>query len=178
MPPGPDSRVCIGRIAGAHGVRGWVRITSYTEQPENVGAYGPVSDETGERMFALEVMGMAKAQVLARIAGVGDRDAAEALRGVRLFVPRDRLPPAAPDEFYSDDLVGLSVETTGGAALGTVLSVQDFGAGALLEVGAARGRTVLVPFTRDVVPVVDLDGGRVVVDPPAGLLDEAADDDG
>jgi 16S rRNA processing protein RimM len=174
---GPDSRVCVGRIAGSHGVRGWVRITSYTEQPEDVGAYGPVSDETGERTFELEVMRMAKAQVLARIPGIGDRDAAEALRGLRLFVPRDRLPPPGPDEFYNDDLIGVAVETIDGTALGTVVSVQDFGAGAMLEVGAARGRTVLVPFTRDVVPVIDLPARRLVIDPPAGLLDADSDAD-
>src|SRR5690606_16115162 len=156
-------RVCVGRIAGAHGVRGWVRITSYTEQPESVGAYGPVSDEAGERMFELEVMRMAKAHVLARIPGVTDRDAAEALRGVRLFVPRDRLPPPGPDEFYNEDLIGLAAETVDGTVLGTVLSVQDFGAGAMLEVALAGGRTVLVPFTRDIVPVVDPAAGRIVI---------------
>ena len=178
MPTGRDSRVCVGRIAGAHGVRGWVRIASYTEQPENVGAYGPVGDEAGERMFELEVMGMAKAHVLARVPGVVDRDAAEALRGLRLFVPRDRLPPPGSDEFYNDDLIGLAVETTEGAALGEVLSVQDFGAGPILEVGGQGGRSVLVPFTRDVVPVVEPAAGRIVIDPPAGLLDGAAEDGG
>jgi 16S rRNA processing protein RimM len=122
-------------------------------------------------MFELEVMRMAKAQVLARIPGIEDRDAAEALRGLRLFVPRDRLPPPEPDEFYNDDLIGVAVETVDGTALGTVVSVQDFGAGAMLEVGAARGRTVLVPFTRDVVPVVNLSVRRIVIDPPEGLLD-------
>lgn len=171
MASGGESRVCVGRIAGAHGIKGWVRVTSYTERPEDVAAYGEVSDETGERRFELQVMRLAKTQVLARIPGIEDRDAAEALRGVRLFVPRDRLPAPEDDEFYNDDLVGIPVSTSDGRALGAVLSVQDFGAGAMLEVGENRGRTVLVPFTREVVPVVDLAAGRIVVDPPEGLLD-------
>jgi 16S rRNA processing protein RimM len=163
--------VCVGRIAGGHGIKGWVRITSYTEDPMSIGAYGPVSDETGERMFDIEVMRMAKAHVLARIPGVQDRTAADALRGVRLFVPRDRLPSPEPDEFYYDDLVGVVAETTEGDALGTVLSVQEFGSGAMLEVGKKRGLTLLVPFTREIVPVVDLQSGRIVVNPVPGLLE-------
>lgn len=167
----PDDLVCVGRIAGGHGIKGLVRVTSYTEDPENIGTYGPVSDETGERMFELEVMKMAKAHVLVRIPGIEDRNAADALRGVRLFVPRDRLPAPEEDEFYYDDLVGTSAETTEGEPLGKVLSVQEFGSGPMLEIGRKRGRTLLVPFTRDVVPVVDLAAGRIVVEPVPGLLD-------
>ncbi|MDC0033618.1 ribosome maturation factor RimM [Alphaproteobacteria bacterium] len=167
----PDSRICVGRIAGAHGIQGWVRITSYTEEPTGVAAYGPVSDDKGERMFELEIMRMAKAQVVARIPGVTDRNAAEALRGMRLFVPRAVLPAPDADEFYFDDLTGLSVETTDGVTLGAVISVQDFGTGPMLEVGETRGATILVPFTHDVVPVVDLVAGRIEIDPPFGLLE-------
>ena len=171
MAPDPDGRVCVGRIAGAQGIQGWVRITSYTEEPRNVAAYGPVSDDKGERMFELEIMRMAKAQVVARIPGVTDRNAAEALRGVHLFVPRAALPAPDPDEFYFDDLTGLNVETTDGASIGVVVSVQDFGTGPLLEVGETRGATILVPFTRAIVPVVDLAAGRIEIDPPIGLLE-------
>ena len=134
-------------------------------------AYGPVSDEKGERMFELEFKRMAKTQVIARIPGIADRNAAEALRGVQLFVPRSALPAPDPDEFYFEDLTGLAVQTRDGVSLGTVLSVQEFGTGPLLEVGEARGATILVPFTRDVVPVVDLVAGRLEIDPPAGLLE-------
>ena len=148
-----------------------MRITSYTEEPKGVAAYGPVSDDKGERMFELEIMRMAKAQVVARIPGVTDRDAAEALRGVLLFVPRAMLPAPDPDEFYFDDLTGLDVETTDGVSLGVVTSVQDFGTGPMLEVGETRGATILVPFTRAIVPVVDLAAGRIEIDPPAGLLE-------
>jgi len=169
--PDPDSRVCVGRIAGAHGIQGWVRITSYTEEPKGVAAYGPVSDYKGERMFELEIMRMAKAQIVARIPGVTDRNAAEALRGVQLFVPRAILPVPEPDEFYFDDLTGLDVATTDGESIGVVVSVQNFGIGPLLEVGESRGGTILVPFTREIVPVVDLAAGRIEIDPPVGLLE-------
>ena len=148
-----------------------MRITSYTEEPKGVAAYGPVSDDKGERMFELEIMRMAKAQIVARIPGVTDRNAAEALRGVRLFVPRAILPVPEPDEFYFDDLTGLDVATTDGESIGVVVSVQDFGTGPLLEVGESRGATILVPFTREIVPVVDLPAGRIEIDPPVGLLD-------
>ena len=165
------NRICVGRIAGAHGVQGLIRINSYTEEPMDVAAYGPVTDEDGERMFELEAKRMAKTQVLARIKGVMDRSAAEALRGVRLYVSRDVLPPPADDEFYWEDLVGLVAETVDGKPLGKVLSVQEFGAGEMLEIGKRRGGTTLVPFTRDIVPQIDLQEGKLVIDPPAGLLE-------
>ena len=165
------SRICVGQIAGAHGIKGWVRINSYTQEPTDVATYGPVTDDKGERMFELEVMNMAKAHVLARISGVKDRDAAEALRGTRLFIERDALPPPASEEFYLEDLTGLKVETVSGKELGRVISVQDFGSGALLEVGKNRGATILIPFTREVVPIVDLAAGQVEVDPLPGLLE-------
>jgi 16S rRNA processing protein RimM len=153
-------------------------VTSYTDRPEDVASYGPVSDEKGEKEFELEVMRIVKAQVLARIPGVADRDAAEALRGVRLFVPRDRLPAPGPEEFYYDDLIGMAVETMDGAALGEVVSVQEFGGGDMLEIGARRGRTFMVPFTRAAVPVVDLAAGLLRVDPPDGLLEDGLLEDG
>ena len=165
------NRICVGRIAGAHGVQCLIRINSYTEEPMDVAAYGPVTDEDGERMFELEAKRMAKTQVLARIKGVMDRNAAEALRGVRLYVSRDVLPPPADDEFYWEDLVGLVAETVDGKPLGKVLSVQEFGAGEMLEIGKRRGGTTLVPFTRDIVPQIDLQEGKLVIDPPAGLLE-------
>ncbi len=171
------NRICVGRIAGAHGVQGLIRINSYTEEPMDVAAYGPVTDEDGERMFELEAKRMAKTQVLARIKEVMDRNAAKALRGVRLYVSRDVLPPPADDEFYWEDLVGLAAETVDGESLGKVLSVQEFGAGEMLEIGKRRGGTTLVPFTRDVVPQVDLQAGKLVIDPPPGLLEPVTKED-
>ncbi len=177
MPDRPE-RVCLGAIAGAHGVEGLVRIKSFTEKPTDIGAYGPLSDEAGERRFALSVTGRAKGVVLARIDGVTNRTQAEALKGTRLYLPRAALPAPAADEYYYADLVGLVVELPDGTAVGTVLGVDNFGAGDVLDVATRRpgGAVVAVPFTRAAVPVVDLEGGRIVVNPLPGLF--AAEDDG
>lgn len=168
MPP----RVCLGVITGAHGVRGQVRVRSFTEEPAAVAAYGPLEDEAGARRFRLAVTGRAKDELIARIDGVADRDAAEALRGTRLFVDRAALPPPDdPEEFYLADLIGLAAETAAGAALGRVVAVHEFGAGPVVELAPDEGRPLLVPFTRAAVPTVDLAGGRLVVEPPEGLLE-------
>ena len=171
------NRVCVGRIAGAHGVQGLIRINSYTEDPMDVAAYGPVTDEYGERMFELEAKRMTKTQVVARIKGVMDRNAAEALQGLRIFILREVMPPTADDEFYCEDLIGLAAETVDGKSLGSVLSLQEFGAGEMLEIGMRLGGTTLVPFTKDVVPQVDLEAKRVVIDPPIGLLEPITKED-
>jgi len=169
-----DKRVCVGVVTGAHGVRGAVRLKSFTAEPEDVAAYGPLQDERGERHFALRLVGSAKGVLIAAISGIDDRDRAEALRGLRLYLPRSALPPPEEEEYYHADLIGLAAILTDGTALGTVRAVHDFGAGDTLEIGRAAGQPVMVPFTRAVVPVVDLDTGRLVIDPPPGLLDEAA----
>jgi 16S rRNA processing protein RimM len=166
-----DKRVCLGVVTGAHGVRGLLRVKPFTRQPADVAAYGPVEDEAGARRFALEVVGAQKGVVLVRVPGILDRDAAERLKGVRLHVPRAALPAPDEEEYYHADLLGLRVDLVDGSALGRIRAVHDFGAGDSLEVEKADGGTVMVPFTRAAVPVVDLALGRLVVDPPAGLLD-------
>lgn len=164
---GSDDRVCLGVIVGAHGVRGQVRIKSFTEDPADVAAYGPVSDAEGRRSFDLRVTGEAKGVVLAALSGVGDRNAAEALKGLQLFVPRAALPALEDEEvFYHADLIGLRAEDGAGRLIGRVKAVHDFGAGDLLELALEDEREHLVPFTRMVVPVVDLASGRVVVELP------------
>lgn len=170
------ARVCVGRIAGAHGVQGHVRIASYTEEPLDIAAYGPVTDEDGRRSFTITPIRMAKAHVVARLKGIDDRNQAEALKGVTLFVSRDALPEPDDDEFYWEDLIGLRAETVEGEVLGNVLSVQDFGGGTLLEVGESHRLSVMVPFTREIVPVVDLRAGMLAIDPPEGLLRASPDD--
>ena len=161
------ARVCVGAIVGAHGVRGQVRVKSFTADPADVAAYGPVESEDGTRRFKLRVMGEAKGLIIARLEGVDDRDAAEALRGTQLFVPRGRLPETEEDEFLYSDLVGLRAEAVDGSVLGTVRGIADFGAGEVLDIGV-----FMVPFTRASVPVVDIAGGRVVVVPPQYAPDE------
>jgi 16S rRNA processing protein RimM len=165
-------RICVGVITGAQGVRGAVRIKSFTAAPEDGAAYGPVADETGERIFALRAIGRAKGVVIATISGIADRDAAERLKGVRLYVARDRLPAPGEEEYYHADLIGLAAVLRDGRALGRVRAVHEYGAGDSLEVTRDDGGTVLVPFTRAAVPEIDLAAGKVVIDPPEGLLDE------
>lgn len=163
-------RVCLGVIVAAHGVRGQVRIKPFTEAPEDVAAYGTVEDEAGARRFEIEVAGRAKGTVIARIEGVEDRTAAERLRGTRLYVDRAALPAIEEDEtYYHADLIGLAVEDRAGRPLGRVVAVNDFGAGDVLELEDPEGAPLVLPFTRQVVPVVDLEGGRLVAEPPADL---------
>ena len=172
--------VCIGAVAGAHGVRGNVRIKPFTEVPEDVAAYGPVSDADGARVFDIQLVGEAKGVVVARMTGVKDRDAAEALKGLRLYVPRENLPDADEDEFYHADLIGLNVLSETGDALGTVLAMHDFGAGDLIEIKLISDRAVLLPFTRAVVPVIDLQAGAITlgVDPESDdWVDKAKPED-
>ena len=169
-------RVCMGVIGAPHGVRGAVRIKSFTDEPEAIAGYGALEDESGARRFTLHVVGAAKGDgmVIATLSGVVDRNRAEALRGLRLYAPRAALPATAEDEFYHADLVGLAAELEDGMPLGKVVAVHDFGAGDMIEIAREAGQPVLVPFTRAAVPVIDLPGRRLVIDPPAGLLDPPA----
>jgi 16S rRNA processing protein RimM len=166
------NRVCLGVVGAPHGVQGAVRIKTFTAAPDAIAGYGELEDESGERRFAVRVVGAAKGDgmVLAKLSGVADRDRAETLRGLRLYLPRAALPPAGDDEFYHADLVGLAALLGDGTRLGTVIAVHDFGAGDMLEIAREAGQPVLVPFTRAAVPVVDVAGGRVVLDPPDGLI--------
>jgi len=173
---GGDALVLVGTVVGVHGVRGNVKIKSYTDDPAALGRYRPILDGAG-RSVRLRVVGEAKGTVVAQFHGVGDRDAAEALRGTRLFVPRSALPPAEEEEFYHADLIGMAVDLASGERLGTVVAVENFGAGDVVEVRPPQGASIFVPFTRAAVPEVDLAGRRLVVDPPAGLLEPLADED-
>jgi 16S rRNA processing protein RimM len=164
-------RVCVGALAGAFGVRGEVRLKSFCAAPEAVADYGPLETEDGTRRFDVTLVRPITGAFAARLSGVATREAAEALKGTRLYAPRDRLPPLDADEFYHADLIGLEVRDTGGAVLGTVKAVHDHGAGDLLEVTRPGGETVLLPFTRAAVPTVDLAQRRIVADPPEGLFD-------
>ena len=160
---GQTRTVCVGRIVGAHGVRGIVRVQSHTANPDDFTAYGALRDATGGRRFAVTVTGHVKGLVLARIEGVDDRDAAEALRGTDLHVPRAALPPTESGEYYHVDLVGLRAESAEGAALGHVSAIHDHGAGPFVEIQPPEGPSTLVPFTREHVPAVDIEAGRLVV---------------
>lgn len=158
--------VLVGVVAGAHGVRGEVRIRSFTADPRDIGRYGSVSDEQGTRRFKLRVRSESKGAVIARLDGIEDRDAAEALRGVRLYVRRAALPDPGREEWYHADLIGLRAERRDGTTMGRVKSVQNFGAGDLLEIDQLDGTTMWLSFTRSTVPDVDMAGRRIVIELP------------
>ena len=162
------NRVLVAQIGAAHGLRGEVRLWSFTEDPMAVKDF-LLESEDG-RTFTIEALRPAKNFLVARLAGVSDRSAAEALRNCKLYVARDQLPQPEADEFYHADLIGLAAVATDGSALGTVLAIHNFGAGDLIEIKPERGATVLVPFTDAVVPTVDLAAGRLVVNPPEGAF--------
>ncbi len=176
-------RVLVGVLGAAQGVRGEVRVKSYTAVATSIADYGPLWSEDGRRSFTFTTLRPVKDDMLvARIAGLTDRDDAAALTGTKLYVNRASLPPPEEDEFYQIDLVGLLAENEAGQALGRVAAVQNFGAGDLLAIAPSTGDTLLVPFTKVFVPILDFEGGRVVVaagalvsddeveqaDPPAG----------
>jgi len=160
-------RVCVAQIGGAHGLRGEVKLKSFTGDPMAVREYGTLTTEDGAESFELEALRPAKGHLVARFRGIEDRGAAERLANVRLFVPRERLPPLEADEFYHADLIGLCAVKADGTEIGTVVAVHDFGAGDILEL-APRGAatTIMVPFTAAFVPSVDIARGRIVVAPP------------
>lgn len=158
--------VCLGEVVGPHGVKGALRVKSFTAAPRDLVAYGPLCDASGKRRFVLALIGESRGALIARIEGVDDRDAAERLRGVRLHVPRAALPEPEPDSYYHADLIGLRVVDMAGRALGAVRAVLDLPAGTVIEIGRDDGGELLLAFTKATVPSVDLDAGVMVVDPP------------
>ncbi len=163
-----ETLLCVGVIVGAHGVKGSVRIRSFTDDPLDVASYGPVTDAKGEKRFRLKVQGQAKETVVvAHIKGIDDRNQAEAMKGMKLYVPRSVLPSLEDeDEFYYADLIGCAVEHVDGTPLGVVKGVFDFGAGDVVEIVRPAGPALVLPFTKAVVPVVDLAAKKLLVDPP------------
>jgi 16S rRNA processing protein RimM len=170
----PDRLILIGVFGAPQGVRGEVRVKSLTSEPHAIGAYGPLTDKGGKRAFAFESLRPVKDDMLvARLAGVSTREAAETLKGVELFARRDQLPPPNEDEFYYDDLVGLEAVDAEGAPLGRIVSLMNYGGGDVLEIAAAEGgETLLLPFTKRVAPRIDFDAGRIVIEPPREVEDE------
>ena len=158
-------RICVAQIGAAHGIRGEVRLRPFTGDPMAITSYGPLESEDGTRRFEIEALRPSKDIFVARLAGVKDRNAAEALTNLKLYVSRDRLPPAAEGEFYHADLVGLAAVTPDGTSLGTVTAVHNFGAGDVIEIKPESGETLLVPFTDTAVPEIDIAAGRMVVVP-------------
>lgn len=171
--PMKGEMVLLARIGAAHGVRGEVRVKSFTAIPTALGEYGPLTARDG-RTFVVERLRPAKEVVVAKFRGIDDRGTAEALNGTDLYVPRQRLPAEEEDEYYHSDLIGLAAATEAGEPLGTVVAVHDFGAGDILEIAPSRGPTLMLPFTREAVPAIDLAARSLIAVPPP---DVEADED-
>lgn len=166
-----DDLTCVGAIAGAFGVKGEARIKSFCATPEDIAEYSPFVSEDGKRQFKINISRAIKNGFAGRIEGVDNREAVEALKGTRLYVPLSRLPELPDDEFYHSDLIGLDVFDTGGEKLGHIRAVHDHGAGDLLEIfGPGWKSTILLPFTKEAVPTIDIAQKRIIADPPDGLF--------
>jgi 16S rRNA processing protein RimM len=158
--------ICIARIGAAHGVRGAVRLWTFTEDPFAVARFGPLFTKDGARQFEVAHAREAKGHLVATLKGIATREDAERLNGIELYVAREKLPATGEDEFYHADLIGLAAVTPADAPLGRVVAIHNFGAGDIIEIAPPQGATLLLPFTGAVVPAVDLAGGRVVIELP------------
>jgi 16S rRNA processing protein RimM len=172
------SQICVARIGAAHGVRGQVKLWTFTEDPLAVRQYGPLSTKDGNRQFEVTHVRQAKDHLVATLKGIATRNDAERLNGIELYVARDKLPATDEDEYYHADLIGLAAVTTADEPLGRVVAIHNFGAGDIIEIAPAEGPTLLLPFTNAVVPTVDLAGGRVVIELPQEIEGEEAEIEG
>ena len=163
------ARICIARIGGAHGVRGAVKLWTFTEDPLAVKAYGPLATKDGTRSFEVATAREAKGHLVATLKGIATREDAERLNGIELYVAREKLPATDQDEYYHADLIGLDAVTAANAPLGRVIAIHNFGAGDIIEIAPPHGATMLLPFTNAVVPTVDLASGRVVIELPSEI---------
>ena len=170
--------VCVARIGAAHGVRGAVKLWTFTEDPFAIRHYGPLLSKDGKRQFEVATAREAKDHLVATFKGVTTRDEAERLNGLELYVARDKLPATDDDEYYHADLIGLAAVTTAGEALGRVVAIHNFGAGDIIEIAPPQGPTLMLPFTNAVVPTVDIAGGRVVIEMPGEIDGDAPADSG
>ena len=167
-----DKKICVGAIVGVHGVRGQVRLASFTDDPEAIFDYAPLMDEKATRVFALTFRGTGKDHYIASIKGVATREEAEALKGTRLYVERATLPPEEEGTYYHADLMGLKAQDAAGKPVGIVENVFDYGAGTFLEIKPTNAKSFMLPFKDAFVPTVDLIGGFIEVIIPEGWLAE------
>jgi len=162
----PPSQICVARIGAAHGVRGAVKLWTFTEDPLAVTRYGQLMTKDGARQFEVTHVREAKGHLVATLKGIATREEAERLNGVELYVAREKLPATSEDEYYHTDLIGLAAVNAAGEPLGRVIAIHNFGAGDIIEIAPPNGATMLLPFSVAVVPTVDLEGGRVVIELP------------
>jgi 16S rRNA processing protein RimM len=172
------AQICIARIGAAHGVRGAVKLWTFTEDPLAVTRYGALATKDGAREFVVTHAREANGHLVATLKGIATREDAERLNGIELYIAREKLPDTGEDEYYHADLIGLAAVNAAGEPLGRVTAIHNFGAGDIIEIAPTHGAAMLLPFTNAVVPTVDLAGGRVVIELPAEIEgDDAADAD-
>jgi len=157
------AQICVARIGAAHGVRGAVRLWTFTEDPLAVKRYGPLTTKDGTRQFEIATAREAKGHLVATLKGIATRDEAERLNGIELYIAREKLPDTDEDEYYHADLIGLATVNATDDPIGRVIAIHNFGAGDIIEIAPPHGATMLLPFTNAVVPTVDLGSGRVVI---------------
>src|SRR6266581_1119383 len=170
-----SSQICVARIGAAHGVRGAVKLWTFTEDPLAVKHYGPLVTKDGARQFEVTHVREAKGHLVATLKGVATREEAERLNGIELYVARDKLPATDENEYYHADLIGLAAVNATDEPIGRVIAIHNFGAGDIIEIAPPNGATMLLPFTNAVVPAVDLAGGRVVIELPAEIEGDTPD---
>lgn len=162
--------LAVGVVSGAHGIKGQVKLRSYTANPDDILAYGALLNKEGTKRFEIRIDGGTKHGLIATFKGVKDRNAAELLKGTELFVDRATLPESDDDEFYYDDLIGLEVRDASGAVLGKVHALHDFGAGDILELTlSSTGKKEMYPFTRQNFPEINVADGFVLAELPEVL---------
>jgi 16S rRNA processing protein RimM len=166
------AQICIARIGAAHGVRGAVKLWTFTEDPLAVMSYGPLTTKDGARSFEVATAREAKSHLVATLKGIATREDAERLNGLELYVAREQLPATEEDEYYHADLIGLAAVNAANEPIGRVAAIHNFGAGDIIEIAPAHGATMLLPFTNAVVPSVDLAAGRVVIELPDEIVGE------
>src|ERR1700716_1217409 len=168
------AHICIARIGAPHGVRGAVKLWTFTEETLAVKRYGPLATKAGARQFEVTHAREAKGHLVATLKGVATREDAERLNGIELYIARDKLPATGTDEYYHADLIGLAAVNAANEPLGRVIAIHNFGAGDIIEIAPAQGSTMLLPFTNAVVPTIDLKGGRVVIELPNEIAGDEA----
>jgi 16S rRNA processing protein RimM len=173
----PGAQICVARIGAAHGVRGAVKLWTFTEDPMAVMQYGPLATKDGARKFEVAHAREAKGHLVATLKGVATREEAERLNGLELYIPRSKLPATDADEYYHADLIGLSAVNAAFEPIGRVTAIHNFGAGDIIEIAPLHGATMLLPFSNAVVPTVDLAHGRVVIELPREIEGDRPGDD-
>ncbi len=173
-----EDKVCLGAIVGVHGIRGEVKVKSFSEDEKNLTHYGLLSNDKGDKSFDIKIVGHSKELLRCKIKGVEDRTTAETLIGTGLYVKRDLLPPLKDEEFYHTDLIGLEAKNSSGEVLGRVNALYNFGAGDILEIKMADGSLEMVPFTKSFVPVINIKDGYIIVEMMHFVEDEAEGNEG